>query len=704
MTVDAFVAAPVYTVAGTGPYAVPHDYAGADEIAVIVRDADGDAQLVRGTDYDLAPLAGASGTVTLTAAAAAARAGDTLRIVRATRREQGWAAQGGAREAGLEAQLDRNVMAVQDLAEAQRRTLRLPEFDAEAAPLPPVAARAGLYLAFAAGTGAPIAAAAPSFSIAEGWRIGSVSAVSSAVVPDGALVITVEGFAAPGDGGGGVYLVRDAEPAHAGKAESANAKWLELLDWLPNPRQFGAKGDRTADDIVALEACLAYAVARGTRRMQLLPGDGHAISRPWSVQVPAVTIIGWDHFDQGDAGAAATEIVKREGFSGAAAVIIGSASHVATGVRCEGWRVNGAGRTGDGVHVLGGGRHSFERVASVGNPTGWGWVVDGVFFARWQDCVSRFNGDSTGGVGGGFLGRNAIRENSDGLWIGGFMNNNGHVNLRFEPRAIPSGGSVATLSQTAMRIIATEFSDTFDHEPGERMAALADIRGGWGVVFDQVRFTVETASDDRAVACVLLGDPDGGPAVEDVTFVNCTFQHRNDGAGPDEWSIIARGAMQRLRILNALQYGTAKFCDLSGVTSGEVFEDCPAIAANQWNDPDRRLRNVRDGRVGPRPGSDGAEWHAGSSTPGRKSRFGSTRTGDNEITGLDFDGGTSRARFGPEWVANLAPRATAPASPAVGDLAYSDGTGSGFDGASGAGVYVYKSDAGAGSPGWVHIA
>ncbi len=38
----------------------------------------------------------------------------------------------------------------------------------------------------------------------------------------------------------------------------------------------------------------------------------------------------------------------------------------------------------------------------------------------------------------------------------------------------------------------------------------------------------------------------------------------------------------------------------------------------------------------------------------------------------------------------LIPLSVAPSDPKVGWVSYSDGTGSGFDGASGAGLYVYK--------------
>jgi hypothetical protein len=121
MTVDSFSGPVTYAVSGTGPYAVPWDYT-TGALRVVV--PDGDAEIVLGgADYTVAPASGASGDVTLSPAAAAAHAGRAIVIGRRTVIEQGWAGQ-EARERGLEANIDRLAMSVQDQNNALDRTLK----------------------------------------------------------------------------------------------------------------------------------------------------------------------------------------------------------------------------------------------------------------------------------------------------------------------------------------------------------------------------------------------------------------------------------------------------------------------------------------------------------------------------------------------------------------------------------------------------
>ncbi len=124
MTVEAFTPASPATVAGIGPYAVPHPYT-AGSLSVVVVQA-GSRTTLGAADWAATPLDSATaGNVYLTPAAAALWAGATLYVERATQAEQGWQGVQGEREKGLEAQLDRLAMLAQDAQQGLGTALRL---------------------------------------------------------------------------------------------------------------------------------------------------------------------------------------------------------------------------------------------------------------------------------------------------------------------------------------------------------------------------------------------------------------------------------------------------------------------------------------------------------------------------------------------------------------------------------------------------
>lgn len=126
MTVEAWTRAPVYTVGGIGPYAIPHPYA-QDAIRVAVTIG---AVLtpLSVSDFTLTPTAtDTTGNLYLTPAAAATHAGRALTIDRMTPDEQGWLALLGEREAGLMAQLDRMVQAAQEVRAGLAGAVRIRE-------------------------------------------------------------------------------------------------------------------------------------------------------------------------------------------------------------------------------------------------------------------------------------------------------------------------------------------------------------------------------------------------------------------------------------------------------------------------------------------------------------------------------------------------------------------------------------------------
>lgn len=114
MTIDPWTQAPEYTISGIGPYGIPHPYR-QGAIVPAVRTTTGLAPL-SGTEFTVTPLAAdTDGDLYLSPTTAATYAGLKLVIDRVTPDEQGWVAVLGEREAGLAAQLDYIVQAVQEV-------------------------------------------------------------------------------------------------------------------------------------------------------------------------------------------------------------------------------------------------------------------------------------------------------------------------------------------------------------------------------------------------------------------------------------------------------------------------------------------------------------------------------------------------------------------------------------------------------------
>lgn len=80
--------------------------------------------------------------------------------------------------------------------------------------------------------------------------------------PSNVQFVETSGYSSVGDGGGALYKKVSTEPSHPGKFQSADGAWFEIVAPL-NIRQFGAKGDNTADDYAAIQSALDTAVALG---------------------------------------------------------------------------------------------------------------------------------------------------------------------------------------------------------------------------------------------------------------------------------------------------------------------------------------------------------------------------------------------------------------------------------------------------------
>ncbi|WP_226783197.1 hypothetical protein, partial [Oceaniglobus trochenteri] len=151
MTVETFVATPLYTISSLGPYAIPHEYASETEFRVSVLLGTSRQEL---TGWSVTPSGpAAAGDLYLSLTDAAVHAGRQLVIERATRVEQGWEGLLGNREKGLERQVDRNVMAIQDLGRLFDRVPLLPNGFDRADPTFPVPVEGRALIGNASGTG-----------------------------------------------------------------------------------------------------------------------------------------------------------------------------------------------------------------------------------------------------------------------------------------------------------------------------------------------------------------------------------------------------------------------------------------------------------------------------------------------------------------------------------------------------------------------
>lgn len=90
----------------------------------------------------------------------------------------------------------------------------------------------------------------------------SRSAIASLTVGADTNFIRTAGYATAGDGGAALYKRKVSEPSHAGKVQSADSVWFEIV---PNPhlnvKQFGAIGNGSQDNYAVILAADAAAAA-----------------------------------------------------------------------------------------------------------------------------------------------------------------------------------------------------------------------------------------------------------------------------------------------------------------------------------------------------------------------------------------------------------------------------------------------------------
>lgn len=99
--------------------------------------------------------------------------------------------------------------------------------------------------------------------LSEARNFTSVFEIAGAHIETGVTHLRTAGYKTAGDGGGALYRRVAVEPIHAGKAQSADGAFWELVpsmgEWAAE--QFGAVGGGTSDDLGALNDALSATVA-----------------------------------------------------------------------------------------------------------------------------------------------------------------------------------------------------------------------------------------------------------------------------------------------------------------------------------------------------------------------------------------------------------------------------------------------------------
>lgn len=170
------------------------------------------------------------------------------------------------------------------------------------------------------------------------------AAAEAASIPAVILFFRTGGYAAAGDGGGGLYSRAISEPDHAGKiATNGGTVWWELSEGWVCPEMFGATGDGETDDAEAFQAAITFAGEKGAS-IALMNARRYLL--PSALEMPSGLIFKFNGavldfstissgspvdclYAEGDAGAAIS--VMSDVALGATVISVSDASSIAEG-------------------------------------------------------------------------------------------------------------------------------------------------------------------------------------------------------------------------------------------------------------------------------------------------------------------------------------------------------------------------------------
>lgn len=117
--------------------------------------------------------------------------------------------------------------------------------------------------------------------------------LEEADVPSEINRLQVGGYTSESDGGGGEYRLVETEPSHAGKIQSNDGAWWELLpvNGAVSVLQFGAVRNGTTDDQAAIQAAIDFVEAKGGG-VVFVPDGVYAVGSTIQIEGNDVSLIG----------------------------------------------------------------------------------------------------------------------------------------------------------------------------------------------------------------------------------------------------------------------------------------------------------------------------------------------------------------------------------------------------------------------------
>ena len=113
--------------------------------------------------------------------------------------------------------------------------------------------------------------------------------LEAADIAVGINLVRIAGYTSVGDGGGASYKRVGSEPPHAGKIQSADGVWWELIGTTVTPQMFGAVADGSTDDTTAIQAALDKVAGVST---VLFPAGTYKVTSTLTVSSGGIALLG----------------------------------------------------------------------------------------------------------------------------------------------------------------------------------------------------------------------------------------------------------------------------------------------------------------------------------------------------------------------------------------------------------------------------
>lgn len=134
-------------------------------------------------------------------------------------------------------------------------------------------------------------------SIVDDVDFDTKAALEAADIAFSINLVRIAGYTSVGDGGGACYKRVVSEPSHAGKIQSNDTAWWELVETIPTPQMFGAVADGSTNATTAIQAAIDYAEslvsAFTSGATVLFPPGGYFVSAALTINSPQITLQGY---------------------------------------------------------------------------------------------------------------------------------------------------------------------------------------------------------------------------------------------------------------------------------------------------------------------------------------------------------------------------------------------------------------------------